>query len=358
MDHPLDDMDLDGTPGTQRGVSIDFVREVVSCLEQSGLAREAFLRQADIDPGLLEIPDGRVSVESFGQLWLDVAHALDDEFFGLDTRRMKTGTYAALAQLAIRYPTLGGALRACAVWLNLVLDESAVAVVTFRRSAAIEVSNTARARPAGQRNVAFAHETLLVMLYGLACWLIDRHITLSAMTFAWPRPRRAPEYDVIFAPGARFDARATQLRFASSVLSAPIVQDPASLRDFLRAAPANFILRYRNEGSPSAAIRHRLQTTPPRDWPGFAALAREMGTAQSTLHRQLAREGTRFGAIRDTLRRDYAIRRLADGGTAVARIAEELGFAEPESFYRAFRRWTGLSPGHYRTGCHDPSRTS
>ncbi|TAM09579.1 MAG: AraC family transcriptional regulator [Nevskiaceae bacterium] len=330
------------------GVSIDFVREVVGCVESRGLPVEDFLSSAGIDLALLAQSDARVSVESFGQLWLAVARALDDELFGLDTRRMKTGTYAALARLAIQYPTLGGALRACAGWINLILDESAIVVAASRRTAIIEIIHTPRARPISERNAAFAHETLLVMLYGLACWLIDRHITLNALSFAWPRPRRAAEYDTIFAPGARFGAPATQLRFAASVLAAPIAQNAASLRGFLHAAPANFILRYRNAASPSAYIRHRLQTTPPWDWPSFAALACEMDTAQSTLHRQLAREGARFGAIRDTLRRDHAIRRLADGRTPIARIAEELGFAEPESFYRAFRKWTGARPSDYR----------
>ena len=29
-------------------------------------------------------------------------------------------------------------------------------------------------------------------------------------------------------------------------------------------------------------------------------------------------------------------------------IAERLGFSEPSTFHRAFKKWTGVSPGEYR----------
>lgn len=330
-------------------VSVEFVREVARCIDAQGLDSQAFIAAAGIPQALLAAPQARVTAENFGQLWLAVAQALDDEFFGLDLRRMKVGTYAALSRQAIRCATLGEALQGCAAWLNLILDESHLELLRDGHDAVLQIDDAPGARPATRRNRTFAHEALLVMIYGLACWLIDRHIALRSLALAYPRPARAPEYDIVFAAGAQFDAPATRLCFAASVLHAPVTQNPKNLRDFLRAAPANFILRYRNEGSPAARIRHRLQNTTPEQWPSFTALAREMGTAPSTLHRQLAREGARFGTIRDALRRDHAIERLVSSRAPISRIAEELGFAEPGGFYRAFRKWTGARPGDYRS---------
>ena len=67
-----------------------------------------------------------------------------------------------------------------------------------------------------------------------------------------------------------------------------------------------------------------------------------------TLHRRLEDEGSSFQAIKDGLRRDVAINSLAKSRQAVAEIAAELGFADPAAFYRAFVRWTGVAPAHYR----------
>jgi AraC-like DNA-binding protein len=39
---------------------------------------------------------------------------------------------------------------------------------------------------------------------------------------------------------------------------------------------------------------------------------------------------------------------LAEPDLAIDDVARSLGYSEPNSFRRAFRKWTGLSPGSYR----------
>jgi AraC-like DNA-binding protein len=39
---------------------------------------------------------------------------------------------------------------------------------------------------------------------------------------------------------------------------------------------------------------------------------------------------------------------LRDSALSVAAVAERLGYAEPASFVRAFRRWTGTTPEAFR----------
>ncbi len=48
------------------------------------------------------------------------------------------------------------------------------------------------------------------------------------------------------------------------------------------------------------------------------------------------------------MRRDAAIAGLAEGGEPIAELAARLGFSEDTAFHRAFRRWTGTTPGAYR----------
>ena len=69
-------------------ISVAFVREALEAAGRHSVAAEPLLRAAGIPPSLLESPDARVTPESFGVLWLAIAKALDDEFFGLDARRM------------------------------------------------------------------------------------------------------------------------------------------------------------------------------------------------------------------------------------------------------------------------------
>lgn len=64
----------------------------------------------------------------------------------------------------------------------------------------------------------------------------------------------------------------------------------------------------------------------------------------STLQRRLAAEGTSFQALKDELRRDMAIVRLATGTLPVTDLALELGFRDSAVFQRAFKSWTGCTP--------------
>jgi len=124
------------------------------------------------------------------------------------------------------------------------------------------------------------------------------------------------------------------------------------MKNFLRNAPANFLVKYRHSDSLAAHIRLRLRRHPPAEWPDFDTLAREFHAAPATLRRRLGDEGQTFRTLKDELRRDMAIDYLGQRGLAVSEVAERLGFAEPSAFHRAFRKWTGGTPGEYRQTPH------
>ncbi|MCW8979594.1 MAG: AraC family transcriptional regulator [Marinobacter sp.] len=48
------------------------------------------------------------------------------------------------------------------------------------------------------------------------------------------------------------------------------------------------------------------------------------------------------------MRREKALQAVADSSASLPEIAEALGFAEVSTFYRAFRRWTGMPPVRWR----------
>lgn len=67
------------------------------------------------------------------------------------------------------------------------------------------------------------------------------------------------------------------------------------------------------------------------------------------LRRKLSQEGTSYEQIVDEVRRETAIRMIGEGQLTLTSIAYELGFLDPSSFTRAFRRWTNMSPTAFRS---------
>jgi AraC-like DNA-binding protein len=82
--------------------------------------------------------------------------------------------------------------------------------------------------------------------------------------------------------------------------------------------------------------------------PDLEEVAARLKLPTWTLRRKLAEEGTQFRAILNDTRRDLAMTYIRDTELAFGEIAYLLGFASAEAFQRAFKRWTGQTPGEFR----------
>ncbi len=76
----------------------------------------------------------------------------------------------------------------------------------------------------------------------------------------------------------------------------------------------------------------------------MAYVASELAISNRTLQRRLSREGTTFQKVLDELREDLARHYLSATDYTSVEISFLLGYEEPNSFFRAFRAWTGQTP--------------
>nr|MDQ3744920.1 AraC family transcriptional regulator [Acidobacteriota bacterium] len=73
-------------------------------------------------------------------------------------------------------------------------------------------------------------------------------------------------------------------------------------------------------------------------------IARKLGISRQTLFRKLKAEGVTFEQVLDGLRHQMALHYLNGKKVSVNETAYLVGFSDPASFSRAFKRWTGASP--------------
>jgi AraC-like DNA-binding protein len=144
----------------------------------------------------------------------------------------------------------------------------------------------------------------------------------------------------------------TGLEFDACWLELPVVQGPESLAEFLEQAPMGLVIRYRDRTRLGERIRHLLRRDLAGELPSLEQLGAALSMTPQTLRRRLRDEGLGFQSLKDDLRRDAAIELLNRPELSVADIAARVGFAEPSTFQRAFKGWTGLPPGAYRQAQH------
>jgi AraC-like DNA-binding protein len=205
-----------------------------------------------------------------------------------------------------------------------------------------------RERAAGANQRVFAHELLLMLLYGVSCWLVGRRIPILRTEFSYAEPAHSAEYRLMYCADLRFNRPNTVIAFDASYLDLPVVQNERSLKEFLRTAPESILVKYKNSSSLTARVRRRLRQFPPGELPDFEGLTDELNMTPATMRRRLHEEGASYQSIKDELRRDLAISYLSHSSRSVMDIALELGFSERSAFHRAFRKWTGASPGEFR----------
>jgi AraC-like DNA-binding protein len=125
------------------------------------------------------------------------------------------------------------------------------------------------------------------------------------------------------------------------------------MKQLVREAPGNLLMRYVDRHSAIARLRAYLGARPPAEWPDFDKVALDMAVSPSTLRRRLAEEGRTYQDLKDELRLELAMGWLRNRKVDIANVASLVGFREPSAFYRAFKKWTGASPSQYRrqTAC-------
>lgn len=327
-------------PGT---IAICFVAAALQSVRARRLDADALLKQVGLSPGLLHSSQARVSAKHYGALWRLVALHLDDEFFGQDSRRMKSGSFAMICHSLLNCKNLKQALDRSLRFYALILDD----ICGKLAAAGAEASITLHQAEGVPKRV-FAHEVLLMLLHGVACWLVGRRIPIKRAQFSYAEPAHSAEYRLMYSTSISFQAPHTAIFFDAEYLALPIVQNERTVKEFLRNAPENILLKYKNGSSLGAKIRRRLRQSLPGDLPEFEAVAEEMHLTPATMRRRLHEEGTFYQSIKDQLRRDLAIGYLSHSKRSAMDIGLELGFSERSAFHRAFKKWTGASPGEFR----------
>lgn len=169
--------------------------------------------------------------------------------------------------------------------------------------------------------------------------------------FEHAAPRDTTEYERTFAPAAlRFCAPCYGFSFAGEYLDIPLSSADPALHAVLCEYAAR-ALGQLSDRSYTSRVREIASRELLRGVPTVFTVARELRISARTLGRRLEREETTFSALLDDLRHESALRYVGRHEMPLTEVAFRLGFSHVEALHRAFKRWTGQTPGVYRQAC-------
>lgn len=171
--------------------------------------------------------------------------------------------------------------------------------------------------------------------------LREVHIEFAAPDYHARYPDLFP-CPVLFA----CDENAVVLR--GNAASRPLLTHEPMLHAELVAICEKNLRQLDNESLFRARVQKVLGPMLSGNTPALEDVAGALGMASWTLRRKLRDEGTSFQELLDEMRRDLALAYMKDMGLSLGEVAYILGFSTPGAFQRAFKRWTGTTPGGYR----------
>ncbi len=80
------------------------------------------------------------------------------------------------------------------------------------------------------------------------------------------------------------------------------------------------------------------------------SIADSLHLSLRTFQRRLKEKGEGYRGMLDSVRREMAQQLVSDPKYSITEISYLLGFAEPSSFSRTYKRWTGSTPSQQRAG--------
>ena len=161
------------------------------------------------------------------------------------------------------------------------------------------------------------------------------------------RPDYFGHFAHLLSGPVHFNQPCNRLVFAATYLQLPLVMSDPVAAQLAREQCERELAALGERSSVVQQVRSLIYS----EAAGFHSVeqvAEQLHMSERTLKRQLAQQGTTYSDILEELRRQKATQLLGQRELSIDHIAERLNYSDVANFTRAFKRWTGQTPGQFR----------
>ncbi|KAA1181022.1 AraC family transcriptional regulator [Paenibacillus sp. B2(2019)] len=327
------------------GVPITMVYPIMKTIVHKGYEVEKYFKYASFDRSLLENTEARITEEELERLMIAAANYTQDNHFGLHQGQIiGIADMGILGYVMLHSKAIVDALTAyqrynvilCNVFnLDWEVEGDDVLIRFFLQ----HLGQTSR----------HVVEEMASSLYHKINKLSNQHIPLHEIRFTHGAPADTWPYMAVFGKEPRFGGKDNVLRMSKEVLKYPILYSDARLLGVFE----NMARETKDELSQASTFSDRvvqwMKECVPSFFPTLQQTAEYFKISTRTLQHKLKAEQTSYNELSVKVRKELSMIYLQKREYSIGDIAYLLYFSEPSAFQSAFKKWTGLSPGQYRT---------
>jgi AraC-like DNA-binding protein len=300
------------------------------------------LRRAELPGDLFSRENATLSTVEYFRLWKSLEKTLEDPSFPLrlgqtiPTEAFNPSVFAALCS-----PNMNVAATRLSKYKQLIGPITLV-VETENDAASLILDCLYTDNPLPDSLVA---TELVFLVYLIRLATREKVVPLSVT--ATSSLLTTAEYTHFFGVMPIQSGR-NQLRFAAEDMARPFLTENEAMWRFFEPELRKRLADIDSGADFSARVRSCLFELVPSGLCSVEEVAKKLAVSTRTLQRHLYKENTSFQQELNKTREQLARHYLADSSLSGAQISFLLGFEDPNSFVRAYRSWTGKTPGKMR----------
>jgi AraC-like DNA-binding protein len=319
-------------------------------LQDVGLSPSAVLAQAGLPLGLFNEGKILLTTEEFFALYRGIAESSSDPAIGL-----KLGTenrierYDPICIAALSTRSLRSAIERLSRYKQLTCPEK-IDLVERGNECAVRFSwlLAEQGEPDVLVDVCFAW-ILTIATRGAGRRIRPKRVEVQ-------RPEKFRRiYEEHFDCPVKFKAAKNILVFSKADMDAPFLTYNAELLAAIAPQLEAELTQQMAERDLREQVKGILKGLIAGQRPGLEDVARELRMSSRTLQRRLGEDGATFQQLTEEARRELAHHYLLHSSLELNETAYLLGYEDANSFFRAFHKWEGTSPGQWKSSHANPS---
>jgi AraC-like DNA-binding protein len=326
-------------------VSAGYADNLLQFAVAKGADRQRLCEQSGIDPGDLSDPDNRVPLARYIALMRVAKQLCDAPALALDLGAEKDfKEISVVGLICYAAPTMGEAFAELSRYARLAAEVDLPGLGGRFELSWIDGELWMIDRRTDPNSFPeMTESTWSRFICETARHFPDAPFA-KAVHFTHPAPDYRADYDRVLKAPLTFGSDRNAIMIDPSWLTIELHQPNRYVFGVLSEHADKLLKSLESAQTMRGRVESLLIPTLHRGDIGMDDIAGRIGLSRQSLYRRLKEEEVSYEALVDDLRHRMALHYLSGRKTSVNETAYLVGFSDPSSFSRAFKRWTGLSP--------------
>jgi AraC-like DNA-binding protein len=327
----------------QNAASIKTVQGILAAARHCDVPIEKVMAAIGLDPKWFDDLDGRISHEMLCAMWQEMTRRSGDSCIGLRLPEFSQPQHV-FGYAILNSPNLGRALERTGEYVRLV--HTGVEITLTIDGNVARFTHDVPASPV-PLPVALSQWVMATIV-----WRFRQATGVDwvpfQVKFQHPQPVDISAYHNLFRAPLAFNHAVDELLLDAELLKLPLLKADPALEAILERNARELLAKLPKSNSFLDSVRWAIHEGLRCGDIGIEAISQRLTYSSRTFQRKLKEAGTSYTDLLDEMRQQLSVYYLQEQSLAVSEIAFLLGFSETSAFHRAFKRWTGISPGEFR----------